>query len=189
MDDGGTVREAIEHHRVASGIAADGGYSDRWVVLRVGRFPMPFLNTPARRKALLAHDVNHLIAGIGAGNVGEAEISAWELASGGCGRFVAAWMLDLVGMLLGLIWPVKVTSAFASGRTMSNAYALDMDTILAMTVTELRQTLTESKVATSSSMAGSVALFVGYLLLAIPVGAVFLLMVILSLPVWVVTKE
>jgi hypothetical protein len=189
MNDGATVREAIEHHRVASGTSADGGYSDRWVILRVGRFPMPFLNTPARRRALVAHDVNHLVAGVGAGNVGEAEISAWELASGGCGRFVAAWMLDLAGMLLGLVWPVNVIRAFASGRTMTNAYALDVDTILEMTVTELRQTLTDSKATSSSSMAGSVVLFVGYLLLAIPVGAVFLLMVILSLPVWVITKE
>lgn len=172
-----------------SGMPADGGLSDRWVVLRVGRIPMPFLNTHARRKALVAHDVNHLVAGVSTGNVGEAEISAWELASGGCGRYAAAWMLDLAGMLLGLVWPVKVTKAFASGRTMTNAYALDIDTILAMTMTELRQTLTRSEGRSSSSTAASVALFIGYLLLAVPVGAVFLCIVILSLPVWVITKD
>ena len=171
-----------------SGMPADGGLSDRWVVLRVGRIPMPFLNTPARRRALVAHDVNHLVAGVSTGNVGEAEISAWELASGGCGRYAAAWMLDLAGMLLGLVWPVKVTKAFASGRRMTNAYATDIDAILAMTMTELRQTLTRSE-GRSSSVAGSVALFIGYLLLAIPVGAVFLCIVILSLPVWAVTKN
>lgn len=189
MDDGGTVREVIERHRMESGMAADGGISDRWVVLWVGRMPMPFLNTRARRRALMAHDVNHLVAGVGAGNVGEAEISAWELASGRCGKYAAAWMLDLAGLLLGLVWPVKVSKAFASGRTMTNAYAFDTDTILAMTLTELRQALARPEGRTSSSLAGSVALFLGYLLLAIPVGAVFLCIVMLSLPVWAVTKD
>jgi hypothetical protein len=59
MSEVGTVREVIVRHRTESGIAADGGVSDRWVVLRLGHIPMPFLNTPARRKALALHDVNH----------------------------------------------------------------------------------------------------------------------------------
>jgi hypothetical protein len=106
MDGAGTVREVIERHRAASGLDADGGVSDRWVVLRVGRIPMPFPNTFARRNTLVAHDVNHLVVGVSTGNVGEAEISAWELASGGCGKYPAAWMLDLTGLLLGMVWPV-----------------------------------------------------------------------------------
>ena len=189
MDGGGTVREIIERHRTESGMAANGGVSDRWVVLRVGRIPMPFLNTSARRKALAAHDVNHMVAGVSTGNVGEAEISAWELASEGCGKYPAAWMLDLAGMLLGMVWAIRVTKAFAAGRRMKNAYAFDIDEVLAMSMMELRQNLTRPDGSTSSSTGGSVALFIGYLLLAIPVSAVFLLIVILSLPVWTFTKE
>jgi hypothetical protein len=189
MDDGGTVREVIERHRTESGMAADGGVSDRWVVLRLGRIPMPFLNTSARRKALTAHDVNHLVAGVSTGNAGEAEISAWELASGGCGTYPAAWMLDLAGMLLGMVWPIKVMKAFAAGRRMMNAYAYDIDEVLAMNTVELRQNLTRPDGSTSSSTIRSVAMFIGYLLLAIPVGAAFLLFVILSLPVWTFTRD
>ena len=68
---------------------------------------------------------------------------------------------------------------FASGRTITNADAFDIATI----------TLTRTERRISSSMAGSVALFIRYLLLATPVGAVFLCVAILSLPVWTLTKD
>jgi hypothetical protein len=189
MRDSGTVREAIERHHSESGIAPDGGISDRWVVIRVGRIPMPFFNTAARRRALALHDANHLVAGVGTGNVGEAEISAWELASGGCGLYFAAWALDLAGMLLGMVWPIHVIRAFATGRTMKNVYKCDVDWVLGMDLTELRQVLARPGRSSVSSVVGSVALFVGYLILAIPVGAAFLIMVTFSLPIWAFTKD
>lgn len=150
---------------------------------------MPFLNTSARREALAAHDVNHLVAGLSSGNVGEAEISAWELASGGCGRYPAAWMLDLAGMLLGMVWPSKVAKAFAAGRKMKNAYNFDIDEVLSTPMVQLHQMLTRPDESNAVSRVGSVAMFMGYLLLAVPVGAAFLFMVILSVPVWAFTKD
>jgi hypothetical protein len=186
---GGSVREAIQRHRSESGMDADGGISDRWVVLRIGRIPMPFLNTAARRKALSLHDVNHLVAGTGEGNVGEAEISAWELASGGCGKYAAAWTLDLAGMLLGMVWPVHVIKAFTAGRTMRNVYNLDLDQILDLDLEELRQMLRRPDDRNLASILRSVGLFIGYLVLAVPAGALFLLMVIISLPAWALTKD
>lgn len=189
MSEDGTVREVVERHRAESGIAADGGLSDRWVVIRLGRIPMPFLNTSARRRALALHDVNHLVAGVGTGNVGEAEISAWELASGGCGQYVAAWALDLAGMLLGMVWPIHVMRAFAAGRMMRNAYAFNVDEVFGMELMELKHVLPRPERTSFSSVVGSVALFIGYLVVAIPVGAAFLLVVILSLPIWALTKD
>lgn len=189
MAGSGTVRESIERHHAESGIAPDGGLSDRWVVIKIGRIPMPFFNTAARRRALALHDVNHLVAGLGSGNVGEAEISAWELASGGCGPYLAAWALDLAGMLLGMVWPIHVIRAFGAGRTMKNVYGLDVDQLLDMDLTELRQCLVQPRSHGLAAFVGTVALFVGYLIIAIPVGAAFLLMVILSLPIWVFTKD
>jgi hypothetical protein len=189
MDAGPKLREVLERHRADVGMPADGGMSDRWVVLRLGPVPMPFLNTSARRKALVLHDVNHLVAGVGAGNVGEAEISAWELASGGCQKYLAAWTLDLAGMLLGMVWPIHVMRAFAAGRTMRNAYAFDGDEVLDLELSELRRILTRPAERSVLSMLGSVALFIGYLVLAVPIGGLFLLMVVLSLPIWMVTKD
>jgi hypothetical protein len=189
MTKSGTVREVIDRHRMESGVAPDGGASDRWVVLRFGRVPAPFPNTSARRKVLALHDVNHLVSGVSSGNVGEAEISAWELASGGCGQYLAAWALDLAGMLMGLVWPIHVIRAFAAGRTMRNAYAFDVDELLDKDLAELRQVLTRSDRSGLSSNIVSVALFIGYLILAVPVGAAFIVMVILSLPIWALTKD
>lgn len=189
MIESGTVREVIERHRMESGVAVDGGSSDRWVVLRFGRIPAPFPNTSARRKVIALHDVNHLVAGVSTGNVGEAEISAWELASGGCGQYLAAWALDLAGMLMGLVWPIHVVRAFAAGRRMRNAYAFDAEEILDIDLSELRKVLTRAERSGLSSIIGTAALFISYLILAIPVGAAFVIMVILSLPIWALTKD
>jgi hypothetical protein len=189
MSEGATVREVIQRHHEQSGIAPDGGLSDRWVVIRLGRIPMPFLNTSARRRALTLHDVNHLVACFGTGNVGEAEISAWELASGGCGRYVAAWGLDLAGLLLGMVWPIHVVRAFAAGRSTGNAYAFDLEEILDLELSELRRALIRPKERNPLRSVGSIALFVAYLLLAIPVGAAFLVMVAISIPIWALTKD
>jgi hypothetical protein len=188
VHEGRTVREVMERHYVDAGIAADGGFSDRWVVIRLDRVPVPFPNTTARRKALALHDVNHLVAGMSTGNVGEAEISAWELASGGCGKYLAAWVLDLAGMLFGMRWPIRTIRAFAAGRTMRNVYVLDADEVFDMDLTELRRELTRPDGRDRSRMLSG-ALFVGYLVLAIPVGLAFLPIVVLSLPVWALTKD
>ncbi len=179
----------MAQHRTAAGIPADGGISDRWVVIRLGPIPMPFLNTSARRRALALHDVNHLVAGYGSGNAGEAEISAWELASGGCGRYLAAWALDLAGMLLGMVWPVRVVKAFASGRRMRNAYQYQIGVMVGMDLAGLRETLTREGGNSPSTLIGSAVLFILLLILAVPVGTVFLVAVILSLPVWALTKD
>ena len=114
---------------------------------------------------------------------------AGSLASGGCGKYVAAWALDLAGLLLGMVWPIYVIRAFAAGRTMRNVYRFDLDEISDMDLVELRKMLTRPDGRDRWSTVGSVALFIGYLLLAIPVGAGFLLLVIFSLPIWSLTKD
>jgi hypothetical protein len=49
--------------------------------------------------------------------------------------------------------------------------------------------LSRSERSGLSSAIGSLALFIGYLVLAIPVGAAFISMVIVSLPIWALTKD
>ncbi len=58
-----------------------------------------------------------------------------------------------------------------------------------MDLAGLRQVLTRPGGGSHSAAVGTVALFIAYLLLAIPVGAAFLLVVLLSLPVWALTKD
>jgi hypothetical protein len=53
----------------------------------------------------------------------------------------------------------------------------------------LRQVLTRPDRSYLLSIVGAAALFIGNLFLAIPAGVAFLIMVILSLPIWALTKD
>jgi uncharacterized RDD family membrane protein YckC len=68
---------------------------------------------------------------------------------------------------------------------MRNLYAFDPDQVRAMNLAELRQALTRPGGRGLSSL----AVFTGYLILAVPVGAAFFIMVLVSLPVWALTQD
>ncbi len=76
--------------------------------------------------------------------VGELEISAWELASGGCRDYAAAWVLDLAGLLGGLIVaPKRTVRAFLAGRRQQNLYGLEYEELLKLTMDDARQLASE----------------------------------------------
>lgn len=128
-----TMAAALEEHLRASGLPADAGNSRRFAVVDVGLLPYPIPNTRARKRAVRIHDLNHLVSGYRTDREGELEISAWELASGGCGRYSAAWVLDLAGLLTGLfVCRRRVVRAFRRGRTERNLYPHAADDLLAM---------------------------------------------------------
>ena len=120
----------------------DGGYSARWVNFKVGplRFHIP--NTQARVAAVRFHDLHHLVTGYDTTWVGEAEIGAWEIASG-CARHYAAWLLNLAAMTIGLLVDAaKVRRAFMRGRHSRNLYREPFDEVLLLTtVGDLRKKL------------------------------------------------
>jgi hypothetical protein len=107
----------------ASGFDQDGGYTKPfyWLGLKWLRVPVP--NTAGRVRAVRLHDLHHIATGYPTTWQGEAEIAAWELA-GGCGRYVAAWVLNLYAFAVGLlIAPRALWQAFRRGRRCRNLYA------------------------------------------------------------------
>ncbi len=118
------------------------GYRDRWVTLKLGPIPLKIPNTAARRAAVQLHDLHHVATGYATTWTGEAEIAAWELAAG-CGRYVAAWILNLGAMAVGfVIAPRRVARAFRRGRRSKSLYGRAFgDDLLAITVGELRSRL------------------------------------------------
>src|SRR5215472_405396 len=122
--DKSTIREARAEYFARSGFPPDGGYAEAWVRLKArGVTVFVFPNTNARRRAVRLHDIHHVLTGYDTSWVGEAEIAAWELASG-CGRYRAAWILNLQAMAIGLvIAPRRVLAAFRRGRKSDNLYA------------------------------------------------------------------
>ena len=122
-----TPREARAQYFRENGIDEDGGYAQKWVRIKLGPVPILFPNTTGRRAALLQHDLHHVATGYDTTLVGEAEIGAWELASG-CRDYYAAWILNLGAVVTGLVLaPRQVVRAFQLGRHCTNLYHLGVD--------------------------------------------------------------
>jgi ubiquinone biosynthesis protein Coq4 len=136
------VRDARARYFAQNGLG-EGGYEDRWVVLRVAGVPVPaFPNTKQRVRSVRLHDLHHVLTGYDTSWTGEAEIAAWELASG-CRDHPAAWWLNFGAAAIGLVTaPRAVLRAFRRGRRSRNLYAREwQDELLDRTVGELRREL------------------------------------------------
>src|SRR6185295_10290050 len=94
----------------------DGGYNLKWFKIKFGKIYIPFPNIKSRVRAVKYHDIHHLVTEYKADYRGEAEIGAWEIASG-CGSYYVAWILNLGSMLIGLLfYPRSLFNAFIRGR-------------------------------------------------------------------------
>ena len=138
-----TFGEARELYFLRNGFGTDGGYSERWIKVKVWRLPIWLPNVKNRREAVKLHDLHHVLTEYPTTWRGEAEISAWEVGSGGLGRFWAGWILDLMNIAQGLlIHPRGVYRAFIRGRQTENLYRLEFDDeLLSHRVGEFRERL------------------------------------------------
>lgn len=137
-----TLREARARYFEENQFGADGGYGSKWVPVKVGPLRLRIPNTPARVSAVRFHDLHHLVTGYRTDFHGEAEIAAWELASG-CRSFWAAWGLNLSGLGVGLFrWPGDLFRAYVRGRHSRNLYGETFDdALLSRTVAQVRAEL------------------------------------------------
>jgi ubiquinone biosynthesis protein Coq4 len=136
------VRGARARYFTENGLG-DGGYDDRFVVLRVAGVPALVLpNTRQRVRSVRIHDLHHVLTGYATSWRGEGEIAAWELASG-CRDHWAAWLLNLSAATIGLfVAPRAVWDAFRRGRATRNLYDREWDDgMLDRSVVELRREL------------------------------------------------
>ncbi len=126
-----------------AGFEPDGGYDAPWQDADFGPWPYRVPNPPARAQAMRVHDLHHLATGYGTDWRGEAEISAWELGSGGAGRLGYAWIIALWGLFTGLVAaPRRVFRAFVRGRGSRNLYATGVTpALLQARVGQLRREL------------------------------------------------
>jgi hypothetical protein len=125
-----------------NGFGPDGGESLEWVPLKLWRLTIKIPNTAGRRKAVRIHDLHHVLTGYATTWTGEAEIGAWELASG-CLQSPAATVLNLGAAAYGLlIAPVQLARAWARGRQTKNLYGEDgVEHLLPRTVGSMRAEL------------------------------------------------
>lgn len=105
-------------------LPADGGQSSSFVKIQLApKLAVYFPNFDSRRRAVLRHDVHHMVTGYSASSLaGESEISAWEIASG-CRNYPAAFFINIAGVLSGFPFNLRrQLHAFARGRHTGNLY-------------------------------------------------------------------
>jgi hypothetical protein len=139
--DGLLLEEARDQFLAANGLKlAD--YAAPTFTIGFCGVPLKFPNTPSRKRVVPLHDLHHVLTGYGTDWMGEAEIGAWELRTG-CTTFVA-YFLNGGGVLIGLfLSPGRVWRAFRAAKGQRTLYrdSLDYDSILRMTVGEVRNRL------------------------------------------------
>jgi hypothetical protein len=124
-----TLRDVRDRYFEQNGLG-DGGYQARWVRLQAGPIPIVFPNTKERIRSVRLHDLHHPLTGYGTTWTGESEIGAWEIASG-CADHVAAWILNLAALAIGVVIAPRATfAAFVRGRHSRNLYREPFDEAL-----------------------------------------------------------
>lgn len=120
----------------------ESSYTARWVRLQAGPLSLRLPNTASRVRAVRLHDLHHVLTGYDTSWKGEAEIGAWELASG-CADHFAAWFLNFSAMGIGLvIAPRAVFAALLRGRHTRNLYREEFrEALLAEPVGAMRRRL------------------------------------------------
>ncbi|MBC7777551.1 MAG: hypothetical protein H7246_19110 [Phycisphaerae bacterium] len=116
-------------------------YTAKWFALYIRKFPIYLPNIPSRVKVARFHDIHHVLTGYPANWRGEAEIGAWELATG-CRTSLVAWFLNGGAVFVGLIlFPKAVWRAFKRGwRSKTNLYFdFEYEPLLTETVKDLRK--------------------------------------------------
>ena len=138
-----TLREAREIYFGMNDFGPNGGYDERWIKVKVWRIPVWLPNTEGRRQAVRLHDLHHVLTEYPTTWRGEAEISAWEVASGGLRRYYAGWLLDLMNVAQGLVVnPRGAFRAFVRGRRSRNLFGETFDdALLSRRVGEMRRAL------------------------------------------------
>ncbi len=128
-----TPRELLQNFYKENNLPVDGGVNLSNVKIEfTKKIHIYFPNFDARRKAVVKHDIHHLLTGYETNVWGESEISAWEIGSG-CKKYWAVFFIDTSGTMLGI--PIKfrrVLKAFARGRKTKNLYHDSIPTEVAM---------------------------------------------------------
>jgi len=142
--------QILQYFYESNNLPSDGGQSSSSVKIELtNKLHFYFPNFDARRKAIIKHDIHHILTGYEASSlIGESEISTWEIASG-CKKYWAALLIDIHGMHLGLIInPWRVLKSFSRGRRTKNLYhdLINDDKALETSVAELKTLLHLDKI-------------------------------------------
>ena len=141
----GTTEEALREYLTVRGLIPSGmprgdWYRDNWVRIQVKGRRVPVFPIHGFKQSFFLHDIHHLLTGYDTDWTGEFEIAAWELSSGGCGRYYLYWIDRIVFILLGLIFAPRATvRAFRQGWPHRNSFGRDPNDLMPVDFDELRR--------------------------------------------------
>ena len=135
-----TLRDVMPKVLAINDIAADDDRGKAYWYLGRGLLHIRVPNFGWRKRAIVRHDLHHLLTGYPCTPTGEMEMAAWEFAAG---RFphpgATAFCLPLVGMGA-VLSPRRTFAAFVRGRRGTSLYATPLsDEVLASRIVDLRQ--------------------------------------------------
>ena len=142
---GVTLREALIAHLTAKGIRSSDDppeklYRDDWFRIYVGQRSFRLIKLGRAVRSVAVHDAHHLITGYGTDMRGEAELTGWELASGGCGLHWVMWIDRVFAVpLLIPFYPLACFRAIRRGLKERNLYRVDFEAALSTDVDEVRR--------------------------------------------------
>jgi hypothetical protein len=121
-----SVAEALADFRRRNGIPQDEAERASWTC-RLGPVSIRLPNFSWRKRAILAHDLHHLVTAYPCTLRGECQMAAWEFGAGRMPHWAArVFCLPLV--LLGLGWSPRSTwRAFLSGRQSRSLHGATLD--------------------------------------------------------------
>ena len=116
------IDQALNQFYEQSGFEVETGKRPAFVDVFVGCLLIPLPNIETRRKYINYHDLHHVITGFNASQVGEGEVSAWELGTGSLLHPVLMFM-NLIAISTALaVSPVRVFKAYLLGCKSRNLY-------------------------------------------------------------------
>lgn len=136
----GTLQQARDEYLQRYGFST-AAYTEQWARIKLGPIAIWIPSTRSRREAIRFHDLHHALTGYPATPKGEAQIAAWELATG-CARFPAALVLNTLALGLGVVIAPRLSMrAYARGKaTLRNLYKGEVsDELLARDLEQVRR--------------------------------------------------
>jgi hypothetical protein len=166
MQEATTLGQALAEFRRANGIPCNEVRS--WTC-RLGPLTLRLPNFPWRRRAILRHDLHHVLTGYPCTLRGEFQMAAWEFAAG-CFPHPAATLFCLPLVAAGMLWsPSAMWSAFTAGRCTRSLYAdTDTDALLATPLASV-PAAARSDLSTADACAFALLVAQAFLLAGAPV--------------------
>ena len=154
-DPDATVEAARDAYLAENGFTVE-QYTQPSFEVPFGRWVLRLPNPPARQRAVCLHDLHHVVTGYGTDPLGEMEVSAFEVA-GGLGGLWIAWMLSVPFFLFGLVrHPRRTWRAYRSARSCRSLLGdpRPYTELLGATVAELRESLGPPRTGAAEHPAG-----------------------------------